>query len=184
MDRGMLRPTDWQTDNKRSLTNLPMNSRAKEQHPLMSSQTAANCWIIKRSICLVKQISLLEIASAAALRTAVDVDLSGVFHAIDSSCASSCQQAHACSLWNASCTSCASNTLLRRCGSMFGFRSSDSMLDADWCCNDSLTAPLFARLRQLHSFKQRLLSHLAHCPNSMDSTTNTATLPRDSCHCC
>jgi len=58
---------------------------------------------------------------------------------------------------------------------MFGFRSSDSMLDVDWCYDNSLTAPLFARLRQLHSFKQRLLSHLEHCPNSMDLTTNTAT---------
>jgi len=46
------------------------------------------------------------------------------------------------------------------------------MLDADWCYDDSLTAPLFVRLRQLHSFKQMLLSHLEHCPNSMDSVTN------------
>jgi len=46
-----------------------------------------------------------------------------------------------------------------------GFRSSDSVSDADWCYKDGLTAPLFARLRQLHSFKQRLLSHLEHCPN-------------------
>jgi len=41
---------------------------------------------------------------------------------------------------------------------MFGFRSSCSMSDADWCYDDSLTAPLFARLRQLDCFKQRLLS--------------------------
>jgi len=94
---------------------------------------------------------------------------------------SSYPQVHTCSLWNTSCTS---NTLLRRCGSMFGFRSSDSVLDADWCYDDSLTAPLFARLRQLHSFKQRLLSHLEHCPNSMDSAINTPTPSRDSCHCC
>jgi len=67
---------------------------------------------------------------------------------------------------------------------MFGFRSSDSVLDADWCCNDSLTAPLFARLHQLHSFKQMLLSHLEQCPNSMDCTINTAAPSRDSCHCC
>jgi len=94
---------------------------------------------------------------------------------------SSCPQVHTCSSWNADCTS---NTLLRRCGSMFGFRSSDSLLDADWCCDDSLTAPLFARLRQLLSFKQRLLSHLEHCPNSMDSATNTPTPSKDSCCCC
>jgi len=67
-------------------------------------------WKIKRSVCLVKQISLLEIISAAVLLTAVVVDLSRVFHAIDSCCTSSCPQAHTCSLWNASCTSCASNT--------------------------------------------------------------------------
>jgi len=54
-----------------------------------------------------------------------------------------------------------------------GFRSSDCMLDVDWCYDDSLTAPLFARLRQLHSFKQRLLSQQQHCPNSVDSTINT-----------
>jgi len=53
---------------------------------------------------------------------------------------------------------------------MFGFRSLDSMSDVDWCHNDSLTAALFARLWQLHSFKQMLLFHLEHCPNSMDST--------------
>jgi len=82
---------------------------------------------------------------------------------------SSYPQVHTCSLWNANCTS---NTLLRRCGSMFGFRSSDSMLDVDWCYNDSLTAPLFARLQQLHSFKQMLLSHLEHCPISMDTVFN------------
>ena len=82
---------------------------------------------------------------------------------------SSCPQVRACSSWNIGCTS---NTLLRRCGSTFGFRSSDSMSDADWCYNDIITAPLFARLRQLHSLKRRLLSHPEHCPNSMDSVTN------------
>jgi len=65
-----------------------------------------------------------------------------------------------------------------------GFRSLDSVFDVDWCCNDSLTAPLFARLHQLHSFKQRVPSHLEHCPNSMDSTINTATPSRAPCHCC
>jgi len=43
---------------------------------------------------------------------------SRVFHAVDSSYTSSYPQAHTCSLWNASCTSCASNTLLRRHGSV------------------------------------------------------------------
>jgi len=54
----------------------------------------------------------------------------------------------------------------------FGFRSSDSVSDADWRCKDSLSAPLFARLSQLHSFKQMLLFHPEHCPNCIDSITN------------
>jgi len=88
----------------------------------MSNQHKRNqCnWLIrllddKRSVCLVKQISLLEIVSTAVLLAAVVVDLSRVFHVIDSSCTSSCSQVHTCSLWN---TSCASNTLLRRHGSL------------------------------------------------------------------
>jgi len=40
--------------------------------------------MIKRSVCLVKQISLLEIASAVVLLAALVADLSGVFHAVDS----------------------------------------------------------------------------------------------------
>jgi len=36
-----------------------------------------------------------------------------------------------------------------------------------------LTAPMFARLPPLHSFKQMLLSHLEHCPISMDTIINT-----------
>jgi len=88
-----------------------------------------------------------------------------------------CPQVHTCSLWNISCTSCASNTLLRRCGSMFGFRSSCSMSDADWCYDDSLrhcsTVCKVATSRLLQT--KIALSHLEHCPNSMDSATNTAT---------
>jgi len=44
----------------------------------------SGCWMIKRSICLVKQISLLEIISTAVLLATVVVDLSGVFYAVDS----------------------------------------------------------------------------------------------------
>jgi len=66
------------------------------------------CWMIKRSICLLKQISYIEIISTVVLlaNVVVVVDLSRVFHAIDSSYTSSYPQAHTCSLWN---TSCASN---------------------------------------------------------------------------
>jgi len=42
-----------------------------------------NCWMIKRSVCLVKQISLIEIISTAVLLAIAVVDLSGVFHAVD-----------------------------------------------------------------------------------------------------
>jgi len=51
--------------------------------------------MIKRSICLVKQISLLEIISTAVLlaNVVVVVDLSGVFHVIDSA---ALQVAHRC----------------------------------------------------------------------------------------
>jgi len=120
---------------------------------------------LKRPAYLMKQFSLIEIMSTCSAASYVVVDLSRVFHAVDSSYTSSYPQVHTCSSWNANCTS---NTLFRRCGSMFGFRSLDSVVDADWCYNASLTASLFARLRQLHSFKQRLLSHPEHCPNSMD----------------
>ena len=53
--------------------------------------------MIKRSICLVKQISLLEIISTAVLLANVVVvvvaDLSGVFHVVDSA---TLQVAHRC----------------------------------------------------------------------------------------
>jgi len=49
--------------------------------------------MIKRSICLLKQISLLEIISTAVLLAAVVVDLSRVFHAVDSA---TLQVAHRC----------------------------------------------------------------------------------------
>jgi len=129
---------------------------------------------------VVQKISLLEIVSTCSAASYG----CGIFQSLPCcwlSYTSIHPQVHTCSLWNANCTS---NTLLRRCGSMFGFRSSDSMLDVDWCYDGSLAAPLFARLRQLHSLKQRLLSHLEHCPNSMDSAIHTATPSRDSCHCC
>jgi len=70
-------------------------------------------------------------------------------------------QVHTCPSWNANCTS---NTLLPRCGSTHAFRSSHSVLDLDWCHNgaSSLTAPMFARLHQLHAFKQRSPSRAEH----------------------
>jgi len=81
------------------------------------TEPSGNCWLFEET-CLLKQFSLLEIISTAVLLAIVVVDLSSVFHAIDSA---ALQVAHrctdTCSSWNASCTSCTSNTLLRRCGS-------------------------------------------------------------------
>ena len=62
-----------------------------------------------RDLLVVQKISLIEITSTVVLLATVVVDLSRVFHAIDSSYTSSYPQAHTCSLWNASCTSCAAN---------------------------------------------------------------------------
>jgi len=50
------------------------------------------CWM-KRSICLLKQISLLEIVSTVVLLAIVVVDLSRVFHVVDSA---TLQVAHSC----------------------------------------------------------------------------------------
>jgi len=96
------------------------------------------------------------------LLATVVVDLSRVFHAVDSATLQVTDR----------CTPAPYGMLAalptHSFGDVdpFGFRSSHSMLDVDWCYNDSLTAPLFARLRQLHSFKQMLLFHPdVQCPN-------------------
>jgi len=167
----MVRVSEQKKKNDTAVTRI---EQCKEEN-----RSGCDCWT-KRPACdetvqFIRNCKHCGAASCCCCRS------SGVFHAVDSSCTPSYPQVHTCSSWNASC---ASNTFLWRCGSMFGFRSSDSVLDVDWCYNDSLTAPLFARLRQLHSFKQRLLSHLEHSPSSMDSAINTATPSRDSCHCC
>jgi len=69
------------------------------------------CWTI-RDLLVVQKISLLEIISTCSAASYVVVDPSGVFHAVDSSYTSSYPQVHTCSLWNASCTSCTSNSML------------------------------------------------------------------------
>ena len=52
---------------------------------------------IKETCLLMKQFSLLEITSTCSAASCVVADLSGVFHAVDSSCTSSCPQVHTCS---------------------------------------------------------------------------------------
>jgi len=136
-----------------------------------------------RDLLVVQKISLIEIISTCSAATSYGCRSFGVFYAIDSA---TLQPVHRCTPAPYGILAVPAVLLTHSFGDMdhWWFKSSHSMLDVDWCYNDSLIAPLFARLRQLHSFKQRLLSHLEHCPNSMDFVTNTPTPSRDSCHCC
>jgi len=83
---------EQQPDSKVEEEEEKQDTEDKEQQPEKSE-----CWI-KRPACLMKQFSLLEIISTAVLLAAVVVDLSRVFHAVDSvSYTSSCSQVHTCS---------------------------------------------------------------------------------------
>ena len=137
---------------------------------------------LKRPACLLKQFSLIEIISTVDYSAASYGCCwsSGVFYANDSA---TLQLTHRCTPAPDGMLTALPTHSFGDVDPWLGFRSSDSMLDVDWCYSCSLTAPLFARLRQLHSFKQRLLSHLEHCPNSMDSSINTPIPSRDSRHC-
>jgi len=125
-----------------------------------------------------KQFSLLEIISTATVLLAMVVESSRVFHVVDSV---TLQTTHRCTpAPYGMITALPTHSF----GDVDPSMDSDLLtpLDVDWCYDESLTAPLFARLQQLHSFKLRLLSHLEHC--SMGSIINIATPSRDSYHCC
>jgi len=57
------------------------------------------CWMIKRSICLLKQISYIEIISTCSAATGYGCRSSGVFYAIDSA---TLQPVHRCTVYNSS----------------------------------------------------------------------------------
>jgi len=54
---------------------------------------SVQCWMIKRSVCLLKQISHVEIASTCSAATSHGCRSSGVFHAVDSA---ALQPVHRC----------------------------------------------------------------------------------------
>jgi len=66
------------------VTNLRLRSPEEQQHEAQGTTIDPWCWMTRRSICLVKQVSLLEVASTVVLLATVVADLSGVFHVVDS----------------------------------------------------------------------------------------------------
>jgi len=169
--------------------------------PILSNGDTHNCWM-KRPACdeTVQFVGICEHCHSVASCGC------RIFQSLPCcwlSCTSICPQVRTCSLWNISCTSCTSNTLLRRCGSMFGFRSLHSMSDVDWCCGDGLTAPLLARLRRrpTHGLSWRLtpsflaiwethfflclllLGDLLDKPSQHAGHSSTRVNPVDGCSC-
>jgi len=137
---------------------------------VFAGQTGKGC------ICWLKQISSFEIVSNAMQCSAASCCCCWIFQSLQWDwliCSSRCPQVHTCPSRNASCTS---NTLLRRhgklctmCWMQIGAAMMASLLHCLWGC-----------FRSTPSKTCCPLSHLEHCPNSMDCAIIIRRPSRDS----